>query len=89
MATLWPAQDKCRNAFNNLMGHPVAGAKEAVGQRDRPTRDSPAPGIGRVRPDVDVVLLVGDEAHLAQVHGLVATVEADVALPTSKGMNHL
>ena len=51
------------------------------GAEDRPTRDSPAPGIGRVRPDVDVVLLVGDEADLPQVHGLVAPVEADVALP--------
>ena len=27
------------NPFNNLMGHPVAGAKEAVGLGDRLTRD--------------------------------------------------
>ena len=57
---------------------------ETDGRRERPnerTANSPAPGFRRVRPDVDVVLLVGDEADLAQVHGLVAAVEADVALP--------
>ena len=41
---------------------------------------SPASGICGVRPDVDVVLVMRDEVHLAQVHGLVGGVEADVAL---------
>ena len=80
MTTFWSSAldqlSKCRSAAQQASNMPW----ETEGETD-----SPAPGIGRVRPDVDVVLLVGDEAHLAQVHGLVAAVEADVALPASKG----
>ena len=40
----------------------------------------PRTRVGRVRPDKEVVLLVGDEVHPPQVHGLVAAIEANVSL---------
>ena len=39
----------------------------------------PDPRVGGVWPDEKVILLVGDEVHSSKVHGLVATIEADVA----------
>ena len=40
----------------------------------------PRSRVCRVRSDEEIVLLVGDEVHPPQVHGLVAAIEANVAL---------
>ena len=39
----------------------------------------PDPRVGGVWPYEKVILLVGDEVDSSKVHGLVATIEADVA----------
>ena len=39
----------------------------------------PCPRVSSVRPDKQVVFLVGDEVDPAKVHGLVCSVEADVS----------
>ena len=46
--------------------------------RDK-SENIPRSGISCIRPDVEVVLLIGDEVNPPEVHGLVAAVEADVA----------
>lgn len=40
----------------------------------------PRSRVGGVGPNEEVVFLVGDKVHPAHVHGLVAAVEANVAL---------
>ena len=39
----------------------------------------PRSGICRIRSDVEVILLVSDEVHPAEVHGFVTAIETDVS----------